>query len=268
MKNAEIFKLSLPYLGTKDRTVRVYVPAREEGETFPVIYMTDGQNLFEEEGTPFGSWFTHTAVENEQKENRRAAIIVGIHNDFSPMQRTNELTPKSIGAITIPPEVDEETRNSFSPEGEIFDDFVVNTVMPAVERNFPVKKGRNNTAFCGSSSGGLQSFYTVLSHPDLFCAAGAFSPAFIFYTPENMQNWILSVLKSDTPYLYLYSGGADELEQQIYQSTEQVYDILTEIYPPEKFYEVILFENKHCEAAWREIFKDFLHTFLTRRDEF
>ena len=36
--------LTLPYGAEHTKTVRVYVPAHEEGETLPVIYMTDGQN--------------------------------------------------------------------------------------------------------------------------------------------------------------------------------------------------------------------------------
>ena len=45
----KIFDMSLPYPEKGDKLVRVYVPEHEEGETFPVIYMTDGQNLFEAE---------------------------------------------------------------------------------------------------------------------------------------------------------------------------------------------------------------------------
>ena len=53
MIQEQITTLTLPYpLGGK--RVRVYVPAHEEGETFPVVYMTDGQNLFEDTDLRFG----------------------------------------------------------------------------------------------------------------------------------------------------------------------------------------------------------------------
>ena len=81
--------------------------------------------------------------------------------------------------------------NFTAPEGEIFDSFVMDVVKPYIEKNFPVKNGRENTAFCGSSSGGLQSFFTALSHPDAFGAAGVFSPAFLLYSPDDMRRWIL-----------------------------------------------------------------------------
>ena len=46
------------------------------------------------------------------------------------------------------------------------------------------------------------------------------------------------------------------------------YNVLSEFYPVEKLNETVLLENIHHETAWSEIFKDFLHTFLARRNEF
>ena len=85
---------------------------------------------------------------------------------------------------------------------------------------------------------------------------------FLLYTPDDIRRWVLSKLKDEMPYLYIYTGAGDELEQRIFQSTETTYDILQECYPPELLNEVILFENRHNEKAWAEIFPDFLHTFL------
>ena len=265
MIKASITELTLPYPGQDDRRVRVYVPAHEEGETFPVIYMTDGQNLFEEEKSAFGSWLTREAVEAERAGGGRGAVIVGIHNDGTPWQRANELCPKSIGEIVIPDEIPAEARSLVAQEGDIFGEFVINTVMPAVEARFPVKTGRNNTAFCGSSSGGLETFFMALRYPEAFRAAGVFSPVFYIYRPEDLQGWILSAIREEMPYLYFYVGGGDELEAALCQGLEPVYDFLSGCYPPEQLNEVILSENKHNEEAWREIFKDFLHTFLHRQ---
>ena len=252
MIQEQITTLTLPYpLG--DKRVRVYVPAHEEGETFPVVYMTDGQNLFEDTDLRFGCWYTREAVAEERSRSGQAAIIVGIHNDESPRQRANELTPKSIGTVMLPPDMPEEERVHVNPSGEVFDDFVVNTVMPAVEAQFPVRKGRNETAFCGSSSGGLQSYFTALSHPDKFCAAGVFSPALMFYSPEDMRSWIASVMRDNMPYLYFYMGGGDELEQILAIGMDRTYDILMELYPPEKLSSVILPDQKHHESAWAPI---------------
>ena len=263
MLKDQLIELSLPYYTGKNKTVRVYVPAHEENETLPVIYMTDGQNLFEDNNPgQFGCWYTREAI-----KEIGSVIIVGVHNDEGPVQRARELTPKSIGELSFPDDMPEDYRKAMAPEGELFDDFVINTVMPEVERLFPVEKGRNAAAFCGSSSGGLQAYFTALSHPERFCMSGVFSPAFPIYSAGDIVSWTASRLREHMPYLYIYSGAVGELEKAICESTQAVYDAIAEFYPPELLNEVILFDQPHHESAWAPIFKDFLYTFLTRREE-
>lgn len=264
MKNEELITLTLPYSDERNKTVRVYVPAHEEGETLPVVYMTDGQNLFDETPQMYGCWHTRETVRNEREQSGKAAIIVGIHNDERPDIRTNDLTPATIGPLFYPPEMPKEIIAMMAPAGEAFDAFVTDTVMPAVEARFPVKRGREYTAFCGSSSGGLQAFYTVLSHPDRFGAAGVFSPAFMIYYPDDLNRWIHSVVGTEPPYLYLYSGGAPGLEEQIRIGTEAVAEMLKDCVPSSLLNMVILPEKPHHESAWEPVFRGFLHIFLTR----
>lgn len=264
MLKEELFELNLPYYNGQNKKVSVYVPEHEEAERLPVIYMTDGQNLFEDNNPgQFGCWYTREAIKEIGK-----VIIVGIHNDESPVQRTKELTPKTIGTIRYPDDMPKMIREKLIPEGELFDDFVINTVMPEIETRFPVEKGRNSAAFCGSSSGGLQAYFTALSHPDRFCMSGVFSPAFPIYSVDEIVSWTVSKLSGSMPYLYIYSGAVGEPEEEICRSTQEVYDAITEFYPAERLNEVILFDQPHHESAWTLIFKDFLHTFLTRGKEF
>ena len=247
----------LPFPEKDDRKIWVYVPPHNSGDKLPVMYMTDGQNLFDEKSTPFGSWDVKKAVEDELKSSGVSCVIVGIDN--GNVYRDSELTPKCIGEI----QCREEFNDIFTPQGEIFDDFLVNTVMPFVEQNFPVSNQRAKTAVCGSSSGGLQAFFAGMEHSDKFSFVGALSPAFIVYSEEDLRSYLLSKVTDDMPYIYMYSGGADELEQRIFASVEMMYDLLPEVgYPYDKFNEVLLFENEHNEKAWREIFPDVLRTFI------
>ena len=261
MNKEQLITLQLPYRETGTKTVRVFVPEHSEGELLPVIYMTDGQNLFEDDRPhQFGCWYTREAVREEHKSSGRAAIIVGIHNDESPVQRARELTPKSIGAIKYPDDMPEEIRKMMIPEGEAFDDFVLNTVIPEVESRFPAKSG--GAAFCGSSSGGLQAYFTALSHPDRFCLAGVFSPAFPMYYTEDIIRWTRENTSADAPRLYIYSGSGDRLEQEIRESTQAVAEAVSEFYPKEKMTVNILPENRHHESAWAQEFKEFLNIFV------
>ena len=141
----------------------------------------------------------------------------------------------------------------------------MNTVVPYIEENFPVRTDRRGRAVCGSSSGGLMSFFSGVEHSGFFSFIGAFSPVFLCYTNDDWRNYLLNKMTDNMPYLYIYSGNGDELEQVIFEGTEMMYDLLPETgYPYDMMNEVILFENEHNEKAWREIFPDFLHTFLTK----
>ena len=80
MIQEKIVDLHLPYPNEKDRLVRVYIPEHDENQTLPVIYMTDGQNLFEEENCKYGCWHIREAVREEFKNTGKSAVIVGIYN--------------------------------------------------------------------------------------------------------------------------------------------------------------------------------------------
>ena len=99
MVDTELHTIKLPYPDKDDRTVWVYVPSHSDGEKLLVVYMTDGQNLFDDNSTPHGSWEVVKAVENEQKSGVGNAVIVGIDN--GNVWRDSELTPKSIGMLKI-----------------------------------------------------------------------------------------------------------------------------------------------------------------------
>lgn len=259
MIEAKIYTELLPYPNKDNRKIWIYVPEHNKDEKLPVVYMLDGQNLFDEFPTMFGSWGVTETVKNELKNGAGGAVIVGIDN--GNVWRDCELTPDCIGEVQLR----ELLCENFTPEGEIFDNFMMNTVIPFVEAHYPVKTDRKNVAVCGSSSGGLMAFYAGVEHSEKFSIIGALSPAFLCYTQNDWRKYLTEKIKPDMPYLYIYTGGGDELEQMIFESVEMMYDLLPETgYPYDMMNEVVLFENKHNESAWREIFKDFLHTFLTR----
>lgn len=259
MINEQIFTELLPYPDREDRKIWIYVPEHSEGEKLPVVYMTDGQNLFDELPASFGSWGVSAAVKNEQKNGAGGAVIVGIDNGNA--LRDCELTPDCIGEVRLR----ELLCENFKPEGEIFDDFMMNTVIPFVEAHYPVKTDRKNVAVCGSSSGGLMAFFAGVEHSEKFSIIGAFSPAFLCYAQDDWRKYLMKKVAADMPYLYIYTGRGDELEQMIFESVETMYDLLPETgWQYDRMNEIALLENKHNEAAWREVFPDFLHTFLTR----
>lgn len=280
MINEKLYTELLPYPDGRKKQIWIYVPDHAENTKLPVIYMTDGQNLFDENSTPYGSWGVANAVKNEIENGSMGAVIVGIDN--GSVMRENELTPKSIGNLItenenfvsqLPQdmlatlnEINKDFYKTFNaPQAEMFDEFLLNTVIPYVESKFPVDTDKNSRAVCGSSMGGLFAFYSAVENSDVFSFSGVFSPAFLLYKETTLINWLMSKITDDMPYLYVYTGGGDPLEEIICKTTESTYDMITECgYPFDKSSIVILPENKHNEDAWREMFPDFLHTFLSK----
>ena len=155
------------------------------------------------------------------------------------------------------------------PRGEEFGEFIINTLMPEVEKNYPVKTGRENTAFCGSSAGGLESLYMALTYPGIFSYAGVFSPVplYMIYDADGINSWLNEKIGSaeEIPYLYFYGGGSEPMEKDISDCMEAVYNnVFTSIYPEEKCSIAVKPEMPHNEKAWKPEFRKFLHMFLAK----
>jgi predicted alpha/beta superfamily hydrolase len=155
-----------PELGNR-RDIFVYLPpSYGKGEKrYPVIYMHDGQNLFDQ-ATSFGeAWGVDHTLEEAAGEGLEA-IVVGIPNMGS--ERLNEYSPWR------------EERHNAGGKGDLYLDFLVNTLKPVIDRDFRTRPERKSTGIAGSSMGGLISLYAFFRHPDVFGFAGVMSAALWF----------------------------------------------------------------------------------------
>ena len=140
--------------------VRVWLPPDYDGwgETrYPVLYLNDGQNLFEPT-TAFAGvhWQVgETASRLIAEEKIVPLIIVGIDN--TGKNRAREYTPYR----SIDPRV-------MGPQGKHYPDFLRREVMPLIEKYYSVAKGPENTGLGGSSLGGLIALYTQIAAPGVF----------------------------------------------------------------------------------------------------
>ena len=238
---------------TKD--VLIWVPDTYDPSSdkkYSVIYMTDGQNLFNPSATSTGSWGAAESVRAMVAQtNQNDCIIVGIEN--ADGWRDDELTP-DIGEV-----LSEDYKNG---HGEYFSDFVVDTVMPYINENYNVYTDREHTHVAGSSSGGIESFYIAMAHPDKFASVGALSPAFLLYSDDTWVEWLSGQDYSENaPFVYLYcgNGSGDMLEQQLYAGTKAMPDNLKKIgYPEDKVVMKLYEDGLHNEMYWRAVFPDYL----------
>jgi predicted alpha/beta superfamily hydrolase len=143
------------------RRITVLRPRRRytgAGDRFPVLYLNDGQNLFDP-SRAFGGvpWNVHDTV---NRLVRRCLIpplvVVGI--DHGESRRNREYLPVE----------DERNPHARDPLGHEYADFVTRELMPFIEQHYPVARGPAHTGFGGSSYGGVAALYTSLVKPGTF----------------------------------------------------------------------------------------------------
>lgn len=132
-----------------------YDDAANAGKKYPVIYMFDGQNLFEKHGGIPAEWRAdETATTLIAEKKVEPFIIVGIpHGGAS---RISEYLP--VNALP----------GAAKPGGKAFMEFVVTQVKPRVERAFRVETDRAKVGLGGSSLGAAMAMYGALEHPEQF----------------------------------------------------------------------------------------------------
>lgn len=148
------------------RDLVVYLPAsygRSE-QPFPVLYMQDGQNLFDPATSFAGEWGVDRAMARAPRKGRRA-IVVGIPN--AGIDRIREYSPYV------------DARNG-GGLGDVYLDFVLGTVKPLIDARYRTQTGPEGTGIAGSSLGGLISLYGFFRQPARFGFVAALSPALWF----------------------------------------------------------------------------------------
>lgn len=154
-----------PELGNT-RDVQVYLPPSygESGRHYAVIYMHDGQNLFDATASFAGEWRVDDTLERLGPEGVEA-IVVAIPNMGA--ERIDEYSPFR------------DARKG-GGRGEAYVEFLVRTLRPEIDRRFRTRRERTHTGIMGSSLGGLISLYAFFRHPDVFGFCGAMSPSLWF----------------------------------------------------------------------------------------
>ena len=220
------------------RRIWIYLPPgyATSGSSYPVLYMQDGQNLFDNATSGFGEWGVDEFLDSTIGSPKKQYIIVGIDNGPKRLTEYNPYDSKQFGM----------------GEGDKYVDFLVQTLKPFIDQRYRTKPSKKNTAVAGSSMGGLISFYAVLKYADIFGAAGIFSPA--FWTASGLDNDIKIKAKKIRSKLFFYAGGK-ESENMI--SDMRKVETQVKSLSKSKIVEVIDDDAHHNEAAWRKHFPEF-----------
>jgi alpha-glucosidase len=182
--------LEMPGLGRK-RQVRLYLPPgyASSGKRYPVLYMHDGQNLFDVATAYAGEWKVDETLDDLAKKGQLELIVVGIDNGQDKrMTELNAWANPRFGA----------------PEGREYMDFIVKVVKPLIDSSYRTLPDRAHTAVMGSSMGGLISHYAINQYPDVFSKAGVFSPAY-WTAPQSYELAAATTLPKDAR-VYMLMG--------------------------------------------------------------
>jgi len=167
---------------TMARDVIVYLPpgyADDPERAYPVLYMHDGQNIFDA-STSFGGaeWRVDEAAEQLITAGSiEPIIIVGIYNTAKRMEEYNPLDGPAGGTA--------------------YTRFVVDKVMPFIEKTYRVDPARGKTGIAGSSLGGLISLYMAKAHADQFGRCAVVSPSLGYLDRRFLE----TVIEQDKAWL-------------------------------------------------------------------
>jgi predicted alpha/beta superfamily hydrolase len=235
------------------RNIRIYLPrgyAQNGSKRYPVLYLHDGQNVFDPGGS-FGSWSADATATKEMARGRmREAILVAIDNTDA---RIPEYQPPT------------DSRDGTQGRADAYASFVINNVRPYVDTHFRTLNDPENTLTLGSSMGGLVSLYLGREFTT-FGKIGVISPALWtspFYV-AHVNNTPRKPLR-----VYIDYGTAESTSSDSWNRALSMYDThLAQGYAANRDVTFVGgCGHGHDEPAWKARLPGILHYLLPEREE-
>jgi predicted alpha/beta superfamily hydrolase len=231
----------------RNRRIWLYLPPdyQTSAKKYPVLYMHDGQNLFDQQTSFSGEWEVDESLNDLHAQGDWGCIVVGIDN--GAQYRIDEYSP------WVNPQYG-------GGQGDTYVEFIVNTLKPYIDANFRTLPGRQTTGIAGSSMGGLISMYAFSERQDIFGKAGIVSPAFWFAGNEP-ANHVATHFKQGNSRVYFLAGADEEDDgnqsNYVVEDMEAVANGLSTagFSPDERSFNVIA-DGKHAEWFWAREFPD------------
>jgi len=245
------------------RFLRVWLPpgyddAQNAGRKYPVLYLNDGQNLFEAAISFTGvEWQVDETADRLIREDIvPPMIVVGIDN--ASKERIREYMPhRSLQPMIV------------RVQGSRYPDFLMKEVMPFIKRYYRVAPGPENTGLGGSSLGALISLYTAAVRPGVIGRLLLESPSLwasnrqMIRQSRAVRNWPERVfLATGTA-----EAGRPDRDRSMVDDVKELAAIMRRAGLDERRLKLVLEDGAtHHESAWARRFPEAL-TFLfgTRR---
>jgi predicted alpha/beta superfamily hydrolase len=226
----------------KYRRIWVYLPTnydKKSLERYPVLYMHDGQNIFDERIAFSGEWGVDETLNTKEKKGNKGCIVVAVDN--GGVSRLDEYSPYVNAQYG-------------GGQGRAYVDFLTLTLKPFIDSAYHTHSDPFHTAIVGSSMGAFISIYAAVRYPDVYGKVGVFSPSLQF--SDSLYSFIQAQFKTGTTQFYIVAG-AKESEQMVPMIDQLVKLLLSKGYPNEAIVKVIRQDGEHKEWFWKEMFAPF-----------
>lgn len=228
---------AMPQLN-RTRRIWIYLPPGYDTSTkyYPVLYMHDGQNLFDTYTAFAGEWEVDETLNAWHANGKEVPIVVGIDN--GGVHRIAEYTP-----WTHP--------QYGGGEGDLYARFLVETLKPHIDANYRTLPQREHTGVMGSSLGGLISHYIGLKYQEVFSKAGIFSPSFWF--SDSSFSFAYETGKNH-PMRYYMMGGSNESSTLVQDMNMMMDTLIAAGFNPMELFLKVVPGGQHNELLWRSQF--------------
>ncbi len=245
MGRIEKFRLGIAPLKQNPRKVWVYLPNDYDtsDKVYPVLYMFDGHNLFEDKTATYGTCW---GIKDYLDENNIPLVVVGADCNHAGTKRLDEYCPYPV-----------EPKSWFGkiePLGEITAKWFVRKLKPACEKRYRISTDRKNVGIAGSSMGGMMSIYCIAQYNDIYSRAGCVSSTMDIVI-EPMLSHIESCRMSRNTRIYLDFGSQEVKSKKTFA---MCIDNLLRVNHAFQEHNCNTFPNvvvggTHSEASWRTI---------------
>lgn len=254
------------------RNVDIWLPEEYDGKKkFAVLYMNDGQMLFDSNATWNGqSWeVDDIAARLMHKHKVENFIVVGIwntlnrHADYFPQKPFENLAVAEKDTVTAQLQRAGRTTEAFQPVSDNYLKFLVSELKPMIDANYAVYTDLPHTFIAGSSMGGLISCYAICEYPAVFGGAACLSTHWLgTFTdinnpcPEAFIHYLENSLPNPENHKFYFDCG-DQTLDAFYPPIQQKVDSVmrSKGYSGENW-ETYFFKGKdHSENAWNECFE-------------
>ena len=227
----------MPQLG-RTRKIWLYLPPdyNTSGLNYPVLYMQDGQNLFDDSTSFAGEWEVDETLNTLHGQGLQVPIVVGVENGGE--DRIAEYTPWPHQLYG-------------GGDGDLYMEFITETLKPYIDQNYRTLPGREFTGIMGSSLGGLISHYGALKYQETFSKAGVYSPSYWF--SDSVWVFTREAGHQDVMRIYLMCGGS-EGQGTINDMMDMQDSLLAIGFPEEELSLTVIPGGQHNEQLWREDF--------------